>query len=329
MTEPASPKKLVIMIPCFNEAETLPETLRALPKKVDGIDRLETLVVDDGSRDGTADVARKQGVDHVVSLPWNMGLATAFMVGAMKAVEQGADFVVNTDADNQYCADDIPLLVRPLLEARADIVVGERPISEIRHFSALKKWLQRFGSTLVRALSGTEVRDSPSGFRALTRRAILRTNIFNRYTYTHEMLIASGRKGLRVLGVPIRVNPGKGRPSRLVQSVAQYVFRSGVTIVRFYYVYAPGRFFTRLAAIVALPSLALIGRFLYYLWFTNQGEGRELSLVAGLIGVLLAAVAIALAIVCDMISVNRLLLEDIQFMQREKWYRELEESRRA
>ena len=163
--------------------------------------------------------------------------------------------------------------MRPLLEARADIVVGERPISQIQHFSPLKKWLQRFGSMLVRWLSRTEVRDSPSGFRALTRRAVLRTNIFNRYTYTHEMLIGSGRKGLRVLGVPIRVNPGKQRPSRLVKSVFSYVYRSGVTIVRMYYVYAPARFFTKVAAFFGTLSLILIARFFYYYFFTNQGNG--------------------------------------------------------
>jgi glycosyltransferase involved in cell wall biosynthesis len=316
--------KLVIMIPCFNEAATLPETFRALPTKIAGIDVLETLVVDDGSKDGTADVARGLGVTHVVSLPWNMGLATAFVVGATKAVEVGADFVVNTDADNQYCADDIPLLVKPLLEARADIVVGERPIEQIEHFSPVKKRLQRFGSMLVRWLSGTAVQDSPSGFRALSRRAVLRTNIFNKYTYTHEMLIGSGRKGLKVVGVPIRVNPGKQRPSRLVKSVLQYVYRSGVTIVRMYYVYAPARFFTKVAAFFGALSLILILRFFYYYFFTNQGNGWIQSLIFAAIGSTFCGLSLALAIVGDMIAVNRMLLEDIQFMQREQKYRKPE-----
>jgi glycosyltransferase involved in cell wall biosynthesis len=314
-------KKLVIMIPCLDEAETLPETFRALPKKIDGIDAIETLVVDDGSRDGTADVARSIGVDHVLSLPWNMGLATAFMLGAMKAVELGADFVVNTDADNQYCADDIPTLVRPLLESRADIVVGERPIQEIQHFSIAKKWLQRLGSLMVRTLSGTQVRDSPSGFRALTRRAVLRTNIFNRYTYTHEMLIVSGRKGLRVVGVPIRVNPGVRRPSRLVRSVARYVYRSAITIVRMYYVYAPGKFFSRFAIAFGLVALILIGRFFYF-YFQSYGEGWVQSLVIAAIAATLSGLFWVLAVLGDMININRLILEDIQFMERERWFRD-------
>jgi hypothetical protein len=244
----------------------------------------------------------------------------------MKAVELGADLVVNTDADNQYNADDIALLVRPLLESRADIVVGERPIAEIQHFSWAKKWLQRLGSLLVRTLSGTQVRDSPSGFRALTRRAVLRTNIFNRYTYTHEMLIASGRKGLRVLGVPIRVNPTRPRPSRLIKNVFQYVYRSAITIVRMYYVYAPGAFFSKFALFFGAISLVLIGRFLYF-YLTNQSAVLVQSLVFAALAAMLSGLFWALAVVGDMININRMILEDIQFMERERWFREASKER--
>ena len=314
--EPPRPLKLVIMIPCLNEEKHLPETFAALPKKVEGIDRVEVLVVNDGSTDRTVEVARELGVDHVVSLPWNMGLARAFMAGAMAAVEAGADFVVNVDADNQYCADDIPKLLAPLLSREAEIVVGERPIAEIQHFSSLKKRLQRLGSTMVRWLSDTPVRDSPSGFRALTRRAILRTNIFNRFTYTHEMLIGSGRKGLKVVGVPIRVNRGQSRPSRLFTSIPSYIYRSGHTIIRMYYVYAPARFFTKFAIGFGLIATVLIARFLYY-YATGNGGGWIQSLIFAAIAATASGLFGVLAILGDLFNINRLLLEDIQFMQRE------------
>jgi glycosyltransferase involved in cell wall biosynthesis len=318
--------KLVIMIPCFNEEAHLPTTLACLPRALPGVGAIEVLVVDDGSTDRTVEVAKDLGVQHVVSLPWNMGLARAFMAGALSAVDAGADLLVNLDADNQYSADDIPRLLDPLLRQEADIVVGERPIDSIQHFSWLKKHLQRFGSMLVRWLSATTVRDSPSGFRALTRRAILRTNIFNRFTYTHEMLIGSGRKGLRVVGVPIRVNPGQARPSRLFKSIRSYVYRSGVTIVRMYYVYAPGRFFTKLAAVFGLVAAILVGRFFWF-YFHGRGDGWIQSLVIAAIAATFCGLSAALAVVGDMININRLLLEDIQFMLRDA--RSQERSRRT
>ena len=253
--------KLVIQIPAFNEAVTLGLTLADLPRHLPGIDALEWLVVDDGSTDATAEVARRHGADHVVRLPVNRGLARAFTTGVEAALRAGADIIVNTDADNQYRAADIPALIAPILAGEADMVIGARPIDEMAHFSRLKKLLQRAGSRVVQLASSTRVPDAPSGFRAFSRQAALQINVFNNYTYTLETIIQAGQKGLTVLSVPVRVNPDL-RPSRLVRSLPQYLGRSALTIARIFVTYRPLRFFFAIGAILGLAG-GLIGfRFL-------------------------------------------------------------------
>src|SRR6185312_12755240 len=230
--------KLIIQIPCLNEAATLGTAVATLPRRVEGFEKVEWLVVDDGSTDGTAELARELGVDHVIRHPVNRGLATAFMTGIDAALQHGADVIVNTDADNQYEASDIPLLVRPILEHRADMVIGARPIAQTEHFSWIKKKLQHLGSWAVRIASRTDVTDAPSGFRAMTRETAMRLNVFNAYTYTLETIIQAGLSNLAVVSVPIRTNPDL-RPSRLVRSIPNYVKRSLLTILRVFVIYRP------------------------------------------------------------------------------------------
>ena len=223
--------KLIIQIPCYNEENTVGTTLAALPRHLPGIDTIEWLVIDDGSRDRTVEVAKDNGVDHIVQFPMNQGLAKAFMAGLEACVKAGADIIVNTDADNQYCADDIPKLIQPILLGKAEIVVGARPIWKTKHFSSTKKLLQQLGSAVVRLASKTNIPDAPSGFRAFSREAALRLNVFNNYTYTLETIIQAGQKGMAITSVPIRTNPVL-RPSRLVKSTPTYVVRSLFTILR-------------------------------------------------------------------------------------------------
>jgi glycosyltransferase involved in cell wall biosynthesis len=306
--------KLLIQIPCRNEAGTLPITLAALPRQVVGFDAVEWLVIDDGSRDGTGAVARQCGVDHVVSLPKGKGLAAAFMAGIDACLKRGADVIVNTDADNQYDARDIPALVGPILAGRADMVVGERPIGSIRHFSGLKKLLQALGSFGVRIASNTTVADAPSGFRAISKETALRLNVFSRYTYTLETLIQAGRKNLSVLSVPIRVNP-ELRPSRLVKNVFSYVRRSIGTIVRISVVYRPFRFFFALGSLLSAGGVALGVRYMVLL-VTDRGEGHIQSLILASILLGIGFQVILVAFLADLMSVNRGLLEDIQYRLR-------------
>jgi glycosyltransferase involved in cell wall biosynthesis len=303
-------KKLIIQIPCLNEAETLPVVLRHLPREVDGFDVVEWLVIDDGSTDDTVKVARQNGVDYVLQLEHNQGLARAFMAGIEHGLKLGADIIVNTDADNQYDADCIPDLVRPILEKRALIVVGTRPVSEIEHFSPTKKLLQRLGSWVVMRISGTQVEDAPSGFRAIHRDAALRLNVFNEYTYTLETIIQAGRKGIPIACVPIKVNPYL-RPSRLISSTPIYVGRSILTILRIFVIYKPLRFFMLLATVQAIPALFFIFRFLYF-YASGAGQGHVQSLVmaAGLLAI--AGILAVGGILADLIATNRLLLEDLR-----------------
>ena len=308
--------KLIIQIPCLNEAATLGAALATLPRAVEGFDTVEWLVVDDGSTDGTAELARKVGVDHVIRHPVNRGLATAFMTGIDAALQHGADVIVNTDADNQYEAADIPLLVHPILEHRADMVIGARPVAQTEHFSWIKKKLQRFGSWAVRIASKTDVADAPSGFRAMTRETAMRLNVFNAYTYTLETIIQAGLSNLAVVSVPIRTNPDL-RPSRLVRSIPNYVKRSLVTIIRVFVIYRPLALFMWASAILTLVGIAVGTRYLGY-FFAGDGGGHVQSLILAALCILLGGLAFMIGLLADLIATNRKLLEQVDFrLQRQ------------
>lgn len=304
--------KIIIQIPCFNESETLPITLAELPREVPGFDVVEWLVIDDGSSDNTAEVARTHGVHHVFRHTRNQGLARAFMTGLSSAVDLGADVIVNTDADNQYCADDISKLVAPLLAGQADVVVGTRPIDTIEHFSTTKKLLQRLGSWVVRVVSRTDIPDATSGFRAMSRDAARRLVVFNDYTYTLETIIQAGQRNMAIKYVPIHVNKGL-RPSRLVKSIPSYIMRSLGTILRIFIIYRPLRFFGAIAAVLLGLGMLLGLRFLYF-YATGRGEGHVQSVI--LAGVLLGMgfQTLLIGFVADLLAANRKMLEDIRYM---------------
>ena len=304
------PKKLIIQVPCFNEQDTLPVTLRALPRSLSGVDTVEWLVVDDGSSDRTVEVARAHGVDHVVALPRNQGLAAAFMAGLDACLLAGADVIVNTDADNQYNADDIAALIAPILDGKADLVVGCRPIATIPHFSPIKKSLQRIGSWVVRVVSRTDVPDAPSGFRAISRAAAMRMNVFSRYTYTLETLIQAGQHNMAVAWVPVRVNPDL-RPSRLVRSVTGYVTRSLLTIVRIFVLYKAFVFLLAISIMLVTPGVILGVRFLYFIAI-GEGAGHVQSLILASLLISLGSVIAVTGVLADLVSVNRRILEDIR-----------------
>ncbi len=301
--------KLIIQVPCLNESGTLAIAINALPREVPGFDKVEWLVIDDGSIDNTAELAIQLGVDHVVRHSVNRGLATAFMTGLDACLKLDADVIVNTDADNQYEASDIPKLTAPILAGEADMVIGGRPISETEHFSWIKKKLQHLGSWAVRVASKTNVTDAPSGFRAISRETAMRLNVFNPYTYTLETIIQAGLSNLRVVSVPIRTNEDL-RPSRLVRSISSYVRRSLVTIFRVFITYRPMFFFFWLGTALAIPGLLLGLRFLYF-YFTGQGEGHVQSLILASLALMLAALAGLSGIIADLISTNRKLMERI------------------
>jgi glycosyltransferase involved in cell wall biosynthesis len=308
------PMKLIIQIPCFNEEESLPIALAKLPRHVPGIDVVEWLIIDDGSRDKTREVAKAHGVDHIVGFPTNQGLARGFMLGIRSCLERGADIIVNTDADDQYNAEDIPKLIEPILKGEAEVVVGERPIANIEHFSPVKKALQKLGSGVVRFVSGTDVRDAPSGFRAFSRSAAARLNVFSNYTYTLETIIQAGQKNMGIVSVPIRVNRDL-RPSRLVRSIPSYIRRSIGTMLRIVVVYRPFRlFFT--AAVVAFSLGFLLGmRFLYF-YLSGSGSGHVQSVVLAGTLMMIGFQTGLLAFVADLQSVNRRLLEELLEHQR-------------
>jgi glycosyltransferase involved in cell wall biosynthesis len=309
--------KLVIQIPCFNEESTLPATIADLPREVPGVDVVEWLVIDDGSSDRTAEVARELGVHHVVSHHRNRGLAAAFLTGLDAALAAGADVVVNTDADNQYDASGIPDLVRPVLEDGIDIVVGERPIEDIEHFSFVKKRLQRIGSWVVRTLSGTEIRDAPSGFRAMSRDAALRLQVFGRFSYTMETLVQARAEGLSVTGVPIKVN-AQTRPSRLAKSMVQYLRRSTHTIVRSFALYYPFRFFFRVGLVPFVLGVALLIRWGLYWLFEDPYRSRVPSLVVGGVLIIVAVQIWVIAFVADLQAASRRLLAEARARDRER-----------
>ncbi len=308
--------KLIVQIPCFNEAETLPVTLAALPRSVAGFDSVEILVVDDGSTDGTAEVALANGADYIVRMHGNQGLARAFMAGLIAATERGADVVVNTDADNQYRADFIPALVGPILADAADMVVGARPIASVQHFSPLKRILQIAGSRVVRAISGADVRDAPSGFRAMSRHAALHLNVFGNFTYTLETVIQAGLSSLRIVSVPVQVNPPT-RPSRLFRTNAFYIQRSIVTIISVYTVYRPAHFFGWVSIAFTLPGLALGSRFLF-LAYRGEGMGHIQSLIACAILILCGVFMLAVGVIAHLQKINRQLLEEVRFLLRSR-----------
>ena len=307
--------KLVIQIPCFNEAESLPHALPQLPRQMPGCDSVEWLVIDDGSTDETAQVATALGADRVVRHPVNRGLAAAFMTGLETAVASGADIIVNTDADNQYDARDIETLVRPIIEGRAEMVIGARPIGDTEHFSWLKKQLQGLGSRVVRLASNTQVADAPSGFRAFTREAAQRLNVFSSYTYTLETIIQAGHSNIRVLSVPIRTNPDL-RPSRLVKSMGRYVWRSASTIVRIFATYRPLMFFWLIAAFF-LSSGAMLGAWYLFHMLTGQGAGHVQSALLAAASVTIGLIVFMLGFIADLQSVNRRLLEGIDWRLRQ------------
>ena len=301
--------RLVIQIPCFNEAETLPATLADLPRRVSGFDEVLWLVIDDGSSDKTAEVAKAHGADAVVKLTQNKGLAVAFQVGLDAALQLGADIIVNTDADNQYSAENIPDLVKPITQGHADLVVGTRDIANHEEFSTLKKYLQKIGSWVVRQASATEVSDVTSGFRAYSKEAALQVNVVSQFTYTLETLIQAGRSDLAVVDIPINVNPTT-RPSRLFRSKRQYVRRSAATITRVYAMHQPLRVFNIPAAVFAVAGLILFGRFGWF-YVTAGGEGHIQSLIVGAVCLLVAMQMLMLGLLADLLRSNRVISERV------------------
>ena len=299
--------KLIIQIPCFNEADCLAETIAALPTRIPGISEIEILVIDDGSGDGTSELATKLGVDHLERHRTNRGLAAAFRTGLQRAIEEGADIIVNTDADNQYEGADIAALVEPIVAGQADVVIGDRGVDTNAHFGWFKRKLQRIGSALVRRLSRTQVTDAVSGFRAMSRKAAQRINITSDFSYTTEMLIQAGRKRMAVVSVPVRTN-GAIRPSRLFRSVPQFVANTGITIIRVYAMYNPLRVFVGIGALAVLIGLAPIARFLWY-YFDGHGQGHVQSLIIGGALLVLGVLTILMGALADLIGRNRQLLE--------------------
>jgi glycosyltransferase involved in cell wall biosynthesis len=307
-------KKLIIQIPCLNEAITLPSTLADLPREVPGIDAVEFLVVDDGSTDGTADVARQLGVHHVVRFRRRKGLAAAFMAGIDASLKLGADYIVNTDGDNQYSGRDVQTLLEPLLSGEADVVIGDRNIQFVKQMSAGRKRLQLIGSWVVRQVSNTRVPDTTSGFRAYTRDAALRLTIVSDFSYTLESIIQAGKKKMAIAHVPIATNPTTRR-SRLFSSTWTYVKASAATIVRIYTMYEPMKVFLSIGSVVFLSGLAVSGRFLYY-YLAGAGRGHVQSLIFAAILLIVGFQVVLIGLVADVVSGNRKLIEDILYRVR-------------
>lgn len=310
--------KLIIQIPCYNEAETLEIALNALPKHIDGVDVIEYLIINDGSKDNTVEVARNWGVNYIVNFRNNKGLARGFMAGLDACLRNGADIIVNTDADNQYCGDDIEKLIQPILRGEAGMVVGERPIDQTEHFSPLKKKLQHLGSWVVRKASKTDIPDAPSGFRAYSRHTAMRMNVINEYTYTLETIVQAGRQKMAITSVPIRTN-GELRPSRLFNSMFGYIKKSMLTIGRALMMYKPLYCFAWIAGIFGVIGLGIGIRFLVY-YFTGNGAGHIQSLILASMFIIIAVLCGVIGLLGDVIAANRKLLEEIQFELRKMDY---------
>lgn len=303
--------KLIIQIPCYNEEETLPVTIKDLPRSIEGVDIIETLIIDDGSSDKTVDVARSLGVNHIIHHTNNKGLAEAFMSGLDACLKLGANIIVNTDGDNQYCGDSIADLIQPILKGEADIVIGDRQVNRIPHFSFIKKRLQTLGSWVVSHVSGTQVPDVTSGFRAFSREAVLRLNVISDFTYTLETIIQAGKKNIALISVPVRTNK-ELRHSRLFKSIPSYLKRSINTIFRIYTMYEPFKSFSIIGGVVFSGGFLLSLRFLYF-YFTSDGAGHIQSLILSAVLMLIGFQIIIVGLVADLIGRNRQLIEDMQY----------------
>ena len=301
---------LVIQIPCYNEDKSLPVRLADLPKHINGVDEIEVLIINDGSTDKTVQTAKEHGIKHIVEMPHNCGLAKAFVAGINSSLALGADIIVNTDADNQYCASDIEKLIQPILNSEADIVIGSRPVSQIEHFSPLKKLLQKLGSCVMRMVSSTSVEDAPSGFRAFSRNAALQLNVFDNYTYTLETIIQARAKGLQLVCVPISVNPDL-RESKLVKNMFDYIRRSVFTMLRMFIIYRPFRFFSILAGLFLFIGMLIGARFLWY-YMGGNGTGHIQSLILSAILIITGVQVGVIGVLSELLAINRKLLEDIQ-----------------
>ncbi len=319
--------KLIIQIPCYNEEKTLELAYNDLPRHIDGIDTIEYLIINDGSKDNTVARARELGFHHIVSFKRNKGLAKGFMAGIDACLHLGADIIVNTDADNQYCGADIEKIVRPILDEKADIVIGERPIDQTEHFSWKKKKFQHLGSWVVRVASGTDIPDAPSGFRAYSRDAALRLNVVNEYTYTLETIIQAGNNKTAMTSVPIRTNP-ETRPSRLFSSMWRYMKRSSTVITRSFVMYKPLKFFMTIGLVLLLIGGVLGARFLI-LMAMGEGDGHIQSLILTAILIMMGFQTITIGLLGDTISSNRKLLEDVQYRVRKMECGRSDEEKRA
>ena len=312
--------KLVVQIPCFNEQDTILEVLKNIPKKIKGIDEIKIFLIDDGSFDKTSQIAKDFGVDKIIRFNKNRGLSFAFMEGVKASLAQKADILVNIDGDNQYDSSYIEKLIEPIIQKRADMTIGVRPIKNIKTFSPFKKFLQKFGSIIVKLVSGIDIKDAASGFRAFSFDALLKLNVFNSFTYTIETIIQAKYKNLIIENVPIGVNIQKNRKSKLFKNNVDYIFKQAKNLIRFFIIYRPCRFFAIIGSILLFLGSILGFRFLYF-YFNSDGQGHIQSLILCAIILTLAFICYMLAVVGDLFSINRKILEDIQLELRQKKYK--------